>query len=101
MKTEKKEITAYLCNIMELDQLIKGNFQDVHNKLVEIENKLKTDYPNLIRFELGIEHSDIYDELIIKCIRLETDNEFQKRIEKSENQKKAQKNQPRKEKKTR
>ena len=90
-KETKKEFKDVLYLYIDADFLFEGSLQDVAQKVLDIEKRLRSEHnhvilnPNLYtRFEIHTERDrDGYSEVIIEGIRLETDDEFKKRLEKS------------------
>lgn len=83
---EKKEIKCQF--YLDLDNLLEGELNEVCQKIQDIPNRLKKENlyvkedPNVwIRFELGREYYGYEEgfELVVYGIRLETDEEFEKR----------------------
>jgi hypothetical protein len=86
----KKEFKDVLYLYID-SSIFEGTLQEVSQKVLDIEKRLRTEHaqviqnPDLyIRFEIHTERDcDGYLEVIVKGIRLETDDEFTKRLEKS------------------
>lgn len=87
----KKEIREYLSLYVELSSVIKGSLQDVANNILNIETRLRTEHgfirenPNYyIRFEIEIEtYYEDTPEIKLFGIRLESDAEFNQRIDRN------------------
>lgn len=89
MNDKKKEIKEYLNFHMTLDEVIYGSLQETANRILSIKKKLKhekpyIDFDKYHKFEINTGYDDFYDtpDICIMGIRYETDEEFQKRVEK-------------------
>jgi len=90
MNTNKKEIREELYINIDIDNLLDGSLQKVSQNILNIEERLKTEHRWLIdnpskyiRFELeGESHYDESFGIKVYGVRMETDEEYDKRIEK-------------------
>ncbi len=95
----RKEIIEKVYLYTELDTVISGSLQEVANNILALEQELKTKNQYIIDnpdryFKFNIEIQRDYegsDEIRLYGVRMETDEEFQKRIEKSKKSIEAQK----------
>lgn len=97
-KDEKKEITERLSLYIELDSIFRGSLEEVSKNILNLENRLKLEHAEVrnnpdkyFRFDLKLDQTFEDVELEIFGVRLETDEEFQKRLEKSKKMAKSMK----------
>lgn len=93
MKMEKKkEITERLGLYVD-SSVLNGTLQNVANNILNIEKRLREEHqlvkqnPDMfIRFEMEVdsEYDSSYAEITVSGVRLETDKEFEARLEKNE-----------------
>jgi hypothetical protein len=102
LNLEKKEIVETLYLYIDIDEILKGSLHDVANNILAIENRLKNECEMVvrnpdkyIRFNIDI-HNGYYDsnspELKLYGVRMETDEEFEKRINEAKKAKIAKEN---------
>lgn len=91
---EKIKISEKLYCHIDIDSLLSGTLHDVANNILNIEQKLKTENPivsknpdKYIQFIIEPNFTYYDSELEVSGIRMETDEEYNKRIEKAAKQK--------------
>jgi len=86
---EKKEIEEDIFFSKSTD-IFSGSLQDVANNILSIENELKTQHQEIINdpnkylyFKMRLDYTTYYDvaEIQLSGVRMETDAEYDKRIE--------------------
>ncbi len=90
-KETKKEIIERLSLYIDIDSLLSGTLQEVANNILNLEKRLREEHtlvknePNrFTHFKIELVSSKFeegYHDIEISGVRLETDEEFKKRIE--------------------
>ena len=87
--TERKEIFEVLYMPIDADELFSGSLQEVSNKVLSIEKRLRLENnfvwvnpDRYIRFDISlIVDENNYPDVIIRGVRLENDTEYNMRME--------------------
>ncbi len=84
----KLEIEENLGIYVDAETALCGSLQDVANNILALEDRLRKENPNLyIKFKINVQTTSCYGdpdyiEIKLSGVRLETDYEFEKRIDK-------------------
>jgi hypothetical protein len=84
---KKKEITERLQLYIELETLLNGSLEEVAENILALEKRWKTENISVdryIRFDIQLDWSDCQDsfpEIHLYGVRMETNEEFKRRIE--------------------